>query len=127
MPSLPNGCSRTSFPLFDTKSLNLHQTENTHPSLFLVRDDVTTALGGVEAIRTPQGSEPRIPSPRLQPDAPFPRARPGSSPQTLAGLPGQSGGEVSWGSPPAAAAEKRPRARQALTRQLVRLQPGLGV
>lgn len=95
MPSLPNGCSRTSFPLFYTKSLNLHQTENTHPSLFLVRDDVTTALGGVEPIRTPQGSEPLIPSPLLQPDAPFPRARAGSSPQTLAGPPGQSGGEIS--------------------------------
>lgn len=127
MPSLPNGCSRTSFSLFYTKSLNLHQTENTHPSLFLVRNDVTTAQGGVEAIRTPQGSEPLIPSPLLQPDAPFPRARPGSSTQTLARLPGQSGGEVSWGSPPAAGAEKRPGARRALTRQLVRLQPGLGV
>lgn len=77
---------------------------------------------------TPYGSEPliRFPAPAQRPPRPRP---PWSSRPTLARLPGQSGakGRFLPGSPTTAGAGKRPRARRALTRQLVRLQPGLGV
>lgn len=55
------GCSRTSFPLFYTKSLNLHQTENTQPFLLLVPKDLATAQRGAGAVQTPHGSEPLFP------------------------------------------------------------------
>lgn len=112
LPSLTGLRGQTS--LYFILSHSTFTGPRTHsPSLFFVPEDVTTAPRGPSRRGAPH---PASPAPARRPCAPRPAA--GTK---------RGGGRLPRGSPAAAGAGRRPRARRALTRQFVRLQPGLSV